>query len=160
MSWVSKRYLTLQLSAQDTTNQNKPNTLRPFSFLEFFVFDFVFLFVCFLCFGRHVIYDHALLYTLTTLLGALYMSFLFLTRQWRHNGYHGVSNHQPHDYLPNRLFRRRPKKTSKLRVTGLFTVKSPVTGDFPAQRASNAENVSIRWHHHENNSTCPRLINP
>ena len=28
---------------------------------------------------------------------------------------------------------------------------SPVTGDFPAQRASNAENVSIWWLHHENN---------
>ena len=25
---------------------------------------------------------------------------------------------------------------------------SPVTGEFPAQRASNAENVSIRWRHH------------
>ena len=30
-----------------------------------------------------------------------------------------VSNHQPHDCLLNRLFRRRSKKTSKLRVTGL-----------------------------------------
>ena len=26
--------------------------------------------------------------------------------------------------------------------------ESPVTGEFPAQRASNAENVSIRWRHH------------
>ena len=26
----------------------------------------------------------------------------------------------------------------------------PVTGEFPAQRASNAENVSIWWRHHEN----------
>ena len=24
-----------------------------------------------------------------------------------------------------------------------------VNGDFPAQRASNSENVSIWWHHHE-----------
>ena len=31
----------------------------------------------------------------------------------------GVSNHQPHDCLLNRLFRHRSKKTSKLRVTGL-----------------------------------------
>ena len=38
---------------------------------------------------------------------------------WRHNGHDGVSNHQPHDCLLNRLFRRRSKKTSKLRVTGL-----------------------------------------
>ena len=34
--------------------------------------------------------------------------------QWRHNGSNGVSNHQPHDYLLNRLFRRRSKKTPKL----------------------------------------------
>ena len=37
----------------------------------------------------------------------------------RHNGLDGVSNHQPYDYLLSRLFRRRSKKTSKLRVTGL-----------------------------------------
>ena len=40
------------------------------------------------------------------------------------------------------------KKTSKLRVTGLWEGNSPVTGEFPAQRASNAENVSILWRHH------------
>ena len=39
--------------------------------------------------------------------------------KWRHNERHGVSNHQPHDCLFNCLFRRRSKKTSKLRVTGL-----------------------------------------
>ena len=44
--------------------------------------------------------------------------------------------------------RRRSKKTSKLRVTGLCEGNSPVTGEFPAQRASNAENVSIWWRHH------------
>ena len=43
--------------------------------------------------------------------------------QWRHNGCDGVSNHQPHDCLHNRLFRRRSTKTSKLRVTGLCTGK-------------------------------------
>ena len=60
----------------------------------------------------------------------------------------GVLNHQPHDCLLNRLFRRRSKKTSKLHVTGLCAGNSPVTGEFPAQRASNAENVSIWWRHH------------
>ena len=39
--------------------------------------------------------------------------------------------------------RRRSKKTSKLRVTGLCVGNSPVTGEFPTQMASNAENVSI-----------------
>ena len=53
-----------------------------------------------------------------------------------------------HDCLLNRLFRRRSSKTSKLRVTGLCAGNSPVTGEFPAQRASNAENVSIWWRHH------------
>ena len=43
---------------------------------------------------------------------------------------------------------RRSKKTSKRRVTGLCAGNSPVTGEFPAQRASNAEKVSIWWRHH------------
>ena len=47
--------------------------------------------------------------------------------------------------LLNRLFRHRSKQISKLRLTGLFEGNSPVTGEFPAQRASNAENDSIRW---------------
>ena len=45
--------------------------------------------------------------------------------QWCHNDHDGVSNHQPHDCLLNRLFRRRSKKTSKLRVTGLCVGNSP-----------------------------------
>ena len=68
--------------------------------------------------------------------------------KWRHNGRDGVSNHQPPDCLLNRLFRRRSKKASKLRVTGLCVGNSPMTGEFPAQRTSNAENVSIWWRHH------------
>ena len=68
--------------------------------------------------------------------------------QWRHNGGDSVSNHQPHDCLLNRLFRSRSKKTSKLRVTGLCMGNSPGTGEFPAQMASYAENVSIWWRHH------------
>ena len=43
------------------------------------------------------------------------------------------------------------KKTSKLRVTGLCAGNSPGTGEFPAQRASYAENVSIWWRHHVDN---------
>ena len=68
--------------------------------------------------------------------------------RWRHNGCDSVSNHQPHHCLLNRLFRRRSKKTSKLRVTGLCAGNSPGTGEFPAQMASYAENVSIWWRHH------------
>ena len=40
------------------------------------------------------------------------------------------------------------KKNSKLRVTGFWVGNSPVTGEFPVQMASNAENVSISWRHH------------
>ena len=63
---------------------------------------------------------------------------------WRHNDHDCVSNHQPHGCLLNRLLRRRSKKTSKLRVTGLFTG----AGEFPAQRASYAKNVSVSCRHH------------
>ena len=68
--------------------------------------------------------------------------------RWRYNDHAGVSNHQPHGCLLNRLFRRNSKKTSKLRVTGLCAGNSPGTGEFPAQMASYPENVSIWWRHH------------
>ena len=48
-----------------------------------------------------------------------------LSLQWRHNDHDGVSNHQPHGCLLNRLFRRRSKKISKLRFTGLCAGNSP-----------------------------------
>ena len=57
-----------------------------------------------------------------------------MTLHWRHNDYDGVSNHQPHGCLLHRLFRRRSKKTSKLRVTSLCVgnstgpVNSPLKG--------------------------------
>ena len=72
----------------------------------------------------------------------------WLSVRWRHNDHAGVSNHQPHGCLLNRLFRRKSKKTSKLCVTGLCAGNSPGTGEFPAQMASYAENVSIWWRHH------------
>ena len=59
------------------------------------------------------------------------------------------TNHQPYDCLLNRLFRCRSKKTSELCVTGLCEGNSPVTGEFPEERASNTENVSIWWRHHD-----------
>ena len=47
----------------------------------------------------------------------------------------------------------RSKKTSTLRVTGLCVGNSPITGEFPAQMASTAENVSIWWRHHDHART-------
>ena len=71
------------------------------------------------------------------------------TLRWRHNGHDSVSNPQPRACLLNSLIRCRSKKTSKLRFTGLCAGNSPETDEFPAQRASNAENVYIWWRHHE-----------
>ena len=58
-------------------------------------------------------------------------------------------------------------ETSKLGVTGLCDGNSPVSGEFPAQRASNAENVSIGWRHHDHcltlsevNGTSKNCISP
>ena len=62
--------------------------------------------------------------------------------QWRHNERDGVSNHQPHDCLLNRLFRRSSKNIKALR-------HCPLWREFPAQRASKAVNVSIWWRHHD-----------
>ena len=67
--------------------------------------------------------------------------------QWRHNEHDGISNHQLHDCILNRLFRRRSKKTSKWHITGLCVGNSPVTGEFRAQRASNVENVIMYQGH-------------
>ena len=84
-------------------------------------------------------------YKLTIIIGTICYNH---TLQWRHNGCDGLSNHQPRDYLLNRLFRRRSKNASKHRLTGLCEGNSPVTGEFPTQRASNTENVSIWCRHH------------
>ena len=73
---------------------------------------------------------------------------IFIPLQWRHNERNGVSNHRRIDCLLNRLFRRRSKETSKLRVTGLCEGNSPVTAEIRAHRSSNAENVSTRWRNH------------
>ena len=85
---------------------------------------------------------------------ALLIWNLAITLRWRHNEHDSVSNHQPHHCLLNRLFRRRSKKTSKHRVTGLCAGNSPGTGEFSAQMASNAENVSIWWRHHDHGAVC------
>ena len=71
-----------------------------------------------------------------------------VTLQWSHNEHDGVSNHPHFDCFLNILFDRRSKKTLKLRFTGFCEGNPQVTGEFPAQRASNAENVSIWRRHH------------
>ena len=90
----------------------------------------------------------AVLVNLSDMLG-FGSGWFYQSLRWRHNGRDGVSNHQPHDCLLNRLFRRRSKKTWKLRVTCLCAGNSLGTSEFPAQMAGNADNVSIWWRHHE-----------
>ena len=69
---------------------------------------------------------------------------------WRHNGRDGVSNHQPHDCLLSILFRHRSENVKAPRHWPLC---GELTGErwIPAQMASNAENVSIWWRHHDTN---------
>ena len=81
------------------------------------------------------------------------------TLQWRHNERIDVSNHRCLHYLLNYWFRHKSKETSKLRVTGLCEGNSPVTGEFPTQKASNAENIYIWWRHHEFCILIPNSLN-
>ena len=75
--------------------------------------------------------------------------------QWRHHEHDGVSNHQPHDCLLNHLFKVQIKENIKApRHWPLW----PMTDEFPAQRASNAENVSIWWRHHAQSYRQPTLL--
>ena len=62
------------------------------------------------------------------LIGEILALWPFLPLQWRHNGRNDVWNHQPHDCLLNRLFTRRSREASKLRLTGLPVGKSPHKG--------------------------------
>ena len=70
---------------------------------------------------------------------------------WRHNDHDGVSNHQPHDCLPNGLFRHKSKKTSKLRVTGLCVGNSPGPVNSPhkgpvTRKMFPFDDVIMVWH--------------
>ena len=75
----------------------------------------------------------------------VYRRYVSCALQWRQNG---RQNHQPHDCLPNHLFRRRSSETSKFRVTGLCAGISPRPVNSTAQMASDAGNVSTWWRHH------------
>ena len=74
---------------------------------------------------------------------------IFAPLQWRHNGRDSVSNHQPLDCLLNCLFKAQIKENIK--VPRHWPLWGELTCDrgFPAQRVSNAENVSIWWRHHD-----------
>ena len=67
---------------------------------------------------------------------AFFMIASLESLEWHHNERDGVAIHRHLDCLPNRLFRRRSKKISN--SASLAFVNSPVTGEFPAQRASSS----------------------
>ena len=73
-----------------------------------------------------------------------YIGYVFVL-QWRHNRRNGVSNHLLHHCLLNRLFKRRPKKSSKLRVTGVCAGNSPVTGNVSiwGRRHGNLTRINV-----------------
>ena len=68
---------------------------------------------------------------------------------WRNNGHNSISNHCLRIVYSTIYSDADERKPSKLRVTGLCAGNSPGTGEFPAQMACNAENVSIWWRHHD-----------
>ena len=77
-----------------------------------------------------------------------YVFVLSNTLQWRHNGRDCVSNHQPHDCYTQAFIQAHIRENIIVpRHWPLWGIP-PVTGGFPSQRASNAENVSISWRHH------------
>ena len=73
------------------------------------------------------------------------------TLHWRHNDHDGLSNPKPASRLFTQPFiqtqiKENTKAPRHWPLCGEFTG----TGEFPAQMASYAENVSIWWRHHDN----------
>ena len=101
--------------------------------------------------GRMHFNQLALLYTVTKIpydsvffnvcvrRNACILAYSLYPLQPHHNKRDGFSNHQLHECLLKRLFRHRWKKKPQSSMS--------LAGEFPTQRASNAENVSI-WRHH------------
>ena len=58
--------------------------------------------------------------------------------------HHGITKHWQLDCLFNNLLR--------ITILALCERKPPVTGGFPSQGASNAESISMLWHHHGGNN--------
>ena len=67
-----------------------------------------------------------------------------LSLRWRHNGCDSVSNHQPHDCLLNRLFRRRSEKTSKLRHH-VVKIRKEIEMDPESFTATTPFTISIEY---------------
>ena len=67
-----------------------------------------------------------------------------------------IWNYRSTECLFNSLFRLTTKKHQRSASLSLCQGNPPVTGGFPAQRDSNAENISIWWRHNMHWSICNR----
>ena len=76
------------------------------------------------------------------------ISWVF-TLQWRHNRHDSVSNHQPYDCLLTVYSDADQRKNQSSASLAFVRGIDRGTGEFPAQMASNTENVSICWRLHE-----------
>ena len=76
------------------------------------------------------------------------------TLQWRHNGRDGVSNHQPR-FGYSTFIQAQIKENIKAPCHWSLCGNSPVTGEFPTQKVSNAEYASIWWRHHGSLTNAP-----
>ena len=66
----------------------------------------------------------------------------FCTLQWRHNECNGISNHGRPSFA-QLLIQAQIKENIKALCHWPLCGETPVTNEFPAQKASNTENVSI-----------------
>ena len=114
--WISHSWITEDI--EDSMRRFPRHALWRFWGKRFFLFEL----------------NHQLFNTIFNLKQSTTEAILGLTLQWHHNECDGISNHQLHECLLNRLLGRRSKKTSKVRVTGLYEGNSSVTGDFPHKR--------------------------
>ena len=76
---------------------------------------------------------------------------------WHHNEHDGVSNHWRLRFFYLTFYSGRDQRIYQSSVSlCLCEGNSPVTSDFPTQKASNVENASIWWCHHVHKSiwTC------
>ena len=71
------------------------------------------------------------------------------TLQWRHNLSDGVSNHIVSIVYSTVCLDSDQRNHQGSATLAICEGNSPVTGEFPLQRASNVENASIWWRHHE-----------
>ena len=79
-----------------------------------------------------------------------FSSLRSITLQWCHNDHHGVSNHL-HSTVCLNVYLNYHQRQTKPVLLALCEWNPPVTGGFPSQMASNAENVPMEWRHHDMN---------